>query len=120
MVFERRQERKAHSAEQAVSIDHIRSIAAFPLAMPLIAGPGSIAAVILQASHVEDTAGYVMLVTLLTVVLASCLVAFLLAGPIDRLLGTTGRIILSRLLGVLLAALAVQIIGDGILAFAAF
>jgi multiple antibiotic resistance protein len=59
-----------------------------------------------------------VLMSILLVVLLSCLLVFLAAGPINRLLGTTGRVVLSRLLGVLLAAMAIQIIGDGILSFA--
>lgn len=119
MIFERRQPRKSHAAEETVSHDHYTSIAAFPLAIPLMAGPGAITATILQASILGETwLGMGILIAVLIVILLSCLLVFLMANPIDRLMGTTGRIVLSRLLGVLLAAMAVQIIGDGILAFA--
>ncbi|MBY0354644.1 MAG: MarC family protein [Rickettsiales bacterium] len=119
MVFERRAPRKAHSAESTVAKEHAQNIAAFPLAIPLMAGPGAITATILQASHANgEILNYLGLTLVLAAVIGSCLGVFLLASPIDRLLGTTGRVVLSRLLGVLLAAMAVQIVGDGILAFA--
>ncbi len=118
MVFERREERKAHSAEESVAADHHHSIAAFPLAIPLMAGPGAITATILQASIAQKSyLDFAVLIGILAVVLASCLGTFLMAGRIDRFLGKTGRVVLSRLLGVLLAAMAVQIVGDGIMSF---
>lgn len=120
MVFEKREQRKSNSAEAAVAQDNPRNIAAFPLAIPLMAGPGAITATILQASNAGDNfVKLAMLIGVLVVVIGSCLIVFLLANPIDRMLGTTGRVVLSRLLGVLLAAMAVQIVGDGILAFIA-
>lgn len=118
MVFERRQERKSHAAEEAIAHDHFSTIAAFPLAIPLMAGPGAITATILQASAAGGNwLNLLALVGIIAAVLLSCLFVFLLANPIDRLMGMTGRVVLTRLLGVLLAALAVQIVGDGIVAF---
>lgn len=117
MVFEKRVERKSNSAEAACQ-EHPDHIAAFPLAIPLMAGPGAITATILQASHVPgNTLALAALIGVIAFVLSLCLIVFLLANHIDRLLGNTGRIILSRLLGVILAALAVQIVGEGVLAF---
>ena len=118
MVFEERTERKAHSAEEAIEHDHFTSIAAFPLAIPLMAGPGAITATILQASEAPGIIGLLILGVILAAILATCLLVFLAANPIDRFLGSTGRIVLTRLLGVLLAALAVQIVGDGVVSFA--
>lgn len=118
MVFERREQRRTHSAEVAVNTDHHKSIAAFPLAMPLMAGPGAITATILQASNAHgDLMNMLGLLGVLFVVVGSCLPVFLLANHIDRFLGVSGRAILSRLLGVLLAAMAVQTVGDGLVAF---
>lgn len=118
MVFERREERKAHSAEQTISHDHYKSIAAFPLAIPLMAGPGAITATILQASRASGSwVDFAVLIAILMVVTLSCLAVFLMASRIDRMLGHTGRVVLSRLLGVLLAAMAVQTVGDGVLSF---
>lgn len=117
MVFERREQRKNNSAETAITKDHPRNIAAFPLAIPLMAGPGAITATILQASASGTWSNYIALIVILALVIGSCLAVFLLAGPIGRVLGTTGRVVLSRLLGLLLAALAVQTVGDGVMLF---
>jgi multiple antibiotic resistance protein len=120
MIFERRQERKTETAEKAISLDHIKSIAAFPLAIPLISGPGAITATIVQASAAKDNwINFAALVGILFVILLSCYLVFLAAQRIDSWLGVTGRVVLTRLLGILLAAIAVQVIGDGIAAFIA-
>lgn len=114
MVFGVRMRREGEVAEQAVE-ERARNIAAFPLAIPLMAGPGAITATLLLAGRADDN--LLMLALLLAVVLAvaaACCVTFLLAGRIERLLGVTGNIVLSRLLGVLLASLAVQYVVDGI------
>jgi multiple antibiotic resistance protein len=115
MVFERREARRNNSAELAV-VEH-KSLAAFPLAMPLMAGPGAITATILQSSNAHGAMNLLGLIGVLVIVIGSCLPVFLLANHIDRFLGMSGRMILSRLLGVLLAAIAVQTIGDGVVAF---
>ncbi|AQS41546.1 MAG: MarC family membrane protein [Candidatus Tokpelaia hoelldobleri] len=114
MIFEKRTERKEKTAEVAVTRDHIRNIAAFPLAIPLIAGPGAISATILMASHNHgfDDAAIMLLVLLATIIIAYLFM--LLAVPFEKLLGNTGRSIVTRLFGVLLAALAIQFIADGI------
>ncbi len=118
MVFERREQRRSNSAEMAVTVDHHKSIAACPLAMPLMAGPGAITATILQSSNAHgELLNMLGLLGVLVVVVGSCLPVFLLANHIDRFLGMSGRMILSRLLGVLLAAMAVQTVGDGVFAF---
>jgi multiple antibiotic resistance protein len=119
MIFERRQERKSHAAEEAIAHDHYHTIAACPLAIPLMAGPGAITATILQTSSASNWIDIAVLVVILAVILISCLLVFLMANPIDRLLGTTGRVVLMRLLGVLLAAIAIQTVGDGIATFIA-
>jgi multiple antibiotic resistance protein len=114
MVFGIRMRREGQAAEQAVE-EHVRNVAAFPLAIPLLAGPGAITAVVLLAGRAAGNLLLTALVLAVIVVVAlSCYVAFILAGRISRLLGMTGNIVLSRLLGVLLAALAVQYVVDGI------
>ena len=114
MVFEARIERKAETAQSAITIDHIRNVAAFPLAIPLLAGPGAITATILLAGRAgSDPRLIAILVALIGAVLALCALVFLLAERISRLLGVTGNVVLSRLLGVILAALAVQFVVDG-------
>ena len=118
MVFEKREERKTQSAEEAIAQDHHRhDIAVFPLAIPLMAGPGAITATILQASAAHGMMNFAALIVILALITGSCYLVFRLSTTIDRLLGVTGRMVLSRLLGVLLAAMAVQIVGDGILSF---
>ncbi len=119
MIFERRQDRKERSAGLAVGKDHIRNIAAFPLAVPLIAGPGAISATVLLAS--ADT-GLVATAVLVAIVLACLLITYavlVLSERIEGILGETGRSILTRLLGLLLAALAVQFVADGVKALMA-
>ncbi|MGF7054784.1 multiple antibiotic resistance protein [Bosea sp. OAE752] len=115
MVFERRTERKQQTAETAITKDHIRNVAAFPLAIPLMAGPGALTATILLAGRAHGDA--VLLITLAVIcglVILCCLAVFLAASSISKLLGITGNVVLTRLLGVILAALAVQFVIDGV------
>jgi multiple antibiotic resistance protein len=117
MVFQARGERKAETAHSAVTTDQIRNIAAFPLAIPLLAGPGAITATILLAGRTgSDPHLLATLIALIGAVLCACALVFLLAARITRLLGVTGNVVLSRLLGVILAALAVQFVIDGAVA----
>ena len=114
MVFGVRIRREGEAAEEAVE-EHVRNIAAFPLAIPLLAGPGAITATVLLAGRAGgDPALIALLIGVVVAVAAGSLVAFLLAERIGRFLGLTGNIVLSRLLGVLLAALAVQYVVDGV------
>lgn len=120
MIFERRQERKEKSADKAITIDHIRNIAAFPLAIPLIAGPGAISATVLLSSGSFPSAlGHLVLVGIIAICIGLTWITFAAAERIDGFLGETGRSILTRLLGVILAALAVQFVADGIKALIA-
>lgn len=115
MIFEKRQERHEKTSERAITRDHIANIAVFPLAIPLIAGPGAISASILLSTQIGgDWRGPAVLLLILGAVMALVMGAFLLAERIDKYLGVTGRSILTRLLGVLLAALSVQFVADGI------
>ncbi|MGX1305589.1 multiple antibiotic resistance protein [Amorphus suaedae] len=141
MVFGKRTERKATLAQEATreeaadsegggdhaagsgaaasaAEDEHADIAAFPLAIPLIAGPGAISAVILLADHAPSNAAFGAMIATIALVLASTLVVFLAAPTVDRFLGATGRAVLTRLLGVILAALAVQFVADGIITLA--
>ncbi len=114
MVFGVRMRREGEAAEQAIE-ERARDLAAFPLAIPLMAGPGAITATVLLAGRAgRDWLLLALLLAVVVAVAAACFAAFLLAGRIGRLLGVTGNIVLSRLLGVLLAALAVQYVVDGI------
>jgi MarC family membrane protein len=114
MVFGVRTERQSRAAEQAVE-EHVRNIAAFPLAIPLMAGPGAITATVLLSG--QSAGKPAVVAVLLGVIVAVCIVSglvFLAASRIERGLGVTGNILLSRLLGVILAALAVQFVIDGV------
>jgi multiple antibiotic resistance protein len=114
MVFGLRIVRQSKQTEEALE-EHVRNIAAFPLAIPLMAGPGAITAAVLLAGHAGgDLTRLGVLLGVIAAVLALCFVVFLLAGRIAALLGTTANVVLSRLLGVLLAALAVQFVIDGV------
>jgi multiple antibiotic resistance protein len=120
MVFARRNERKTVHAEQAVTLDHIRNVAAFPPAIPLMAGPGAITATILLAGRAHgDPVRLGLLMAVIVFVMLSCLAVFLAAGRISKWLGVTGNVVLTRLLGVILAALAVQFVADGVRAMIA-
>jgi multiple antibiotic resistance protein len=119
MIFERRQDRKEKSAEVAITRDMIHDIAAFPLAIPLIAGPGAISATVLLSGRFHGLAAQLALAGIILVCLAIAWLVFTLAERIDGFLGQTGRSILTRLLGVILAALAVQFVADGIKALVA-
>ena len=89
--------------------EQVRDVAAFPLAIPLIAGPGAITATLLLAGRaVNDLWALAVLIGIIVAVGFACAIAFLLAEKVARALGVTGNIVLARLLGVLLAALAVQ------------
>ena len=114
MVFGVRIERQSREAEEAID-ERVRNIAAFPLAIPLMAGPGAITASVLLAGRGHgDPVRLAILLAVIALVFAICFVAFALAARIARLLGTTANNVLSRLLGVLLAALAVQYVIDGV------
>lgn len=113
MVFERRQDRKEKTGEVAITKDHIQNIAVFPLAIPLIAGPGAISATILLSGAFASSLERAQLIIVIAANLLIMLGALLVADRLDRFLGATGRAILTRLLGVILAALAVQFVVDG-------
>ncbi len=115
MVFDRRGQRQQETVSNAITIDHVKNIAAFPLAIPLMAGPGAITAMILLAGRAEgewSKLGALYGVTAL--VMLSCFLCFLAAEQISKTLGVTGRAVISRLLGIILAALAVQFVIDGV------
>lgn len=111
MLFEKRTERREKSAEEEQTNDP----SVFPLATPLIAGPGAMATMILLISeHPGDTSGQIMVYFGMASVLAICVIAFMATGLIERMIGPTGIKVLTRLFGTLLGALAVQFVLDGI------
>jgi multiple antibiotic resistance protein len=114
MVFGVRVARQTEAAEQAIE-ERVRNIAAFPLAIPLMAGPGAITASVLLSGRSDgDPVRLALLLAVIALVMLICFVAFELAARIADRLGTTASTVLSRLLGVLLAALAVQYVIDGL------
>ena len=116
MVFDRLGPRLEATADVAMDVDHVRNVAAFPLAIPLIAGPGAITAMILLAGKTGGQADLALgLFFVAALVMLTILLAFLGADRISKVLGTTGRAVSTRMLGIILAALAVQFIIDGVL-----
>jgi multiple antibiotic resistance protein len=109
MLFDRRSKRREDQAE-----DETPDPSVFPLGIPLIAGPGSIATIILLAGQQSEAVGLALVIGVMLVVMGVVLVLFLAAGIIERLLGQTGIDVVTRLLGMLLAALSVQFILDGL------
>jgi multiple antibiotic resistance protein len=110
MLFERRAQRRQGQADTA----HPEDPSVFPLAIPLIAGPGAIATMILLTGQGGGAALHVLAVhAVMALVLLAVFALFLLAAPIERLLGPTGITVVTRLLGMLLAALSVQFVIDG-------
>lgn len=111
MLFERRTKRR----EDRVEEDDFPDPSVFPLAIPLIAGPGSIATVILLGGQMaEGATGSVLVLGVAVAVLVVVLGLFLAAGVLERILGKTGVNVATRLLGMLLAALSVQFILEGL------
>lgn len=115
MVFDRRSQRREQTVDQAVEVDHVKDVAAFPLAIPLIAGPGAITAMILLAGRADGRPDFFAgLFAVTALVMLACFAAFLGAERISRFLGVTGRAVSTRMLGIILAAMAVQFVIDGI------
>ncbi|MBX2855294.1 MAG: MarC family protein [Rhodobacteraceae bacterium] len=121
MLFEKRTARRSRSAQ--VDPDHTETPDAprletdptvFPLATPLLAGPGAMASMVLLTSGTKTTAEEVVVYACLALVLGLCLAFFLAASLIERALGPTGVNLVTRLFGVLLGALAVQFVLDGL------
>lgn len=114
MVFEKRTERREKRAEGIIATPEVEDVSVFPMAMPMMAGPGSIASVMLLVSQNDglDRAGIIF--AALAAVLLLTLAALLAAGPLMRVLGAKTEAVITRLLGVLLAALAAQFVIDGL------
>lgn len=112
MLFERRSKRREDQAH-----DERPDPSVFPLAIPLIAGPGSIATVILLTGQNPGLTGFLAVLGVMLSVLLLVLLFFLMSGMLERALGKTGINVVTRLLGMLLAALAVQFVLDGLKSF---
>jgi len=113
MLFQKRQARRQENADEGAA-EHHDDPSVFPLALPLIVGPGAITTIILFAGQAKSAIDFAAVAGVMLAVLACVLISFLIATPLDRILGKTGINILTRLLGMLLAALAIQFILDGV------
>ncbi|RLQ87845.1 MarC family protein [Notoacmeibacter ruber] len=114
MIFGKRVERKSSNVSQVRSRTDLANLAVFPLAIPLISGPGAISATILLSERFPSPTERLVLIGIVTFVVALCYIFFRIADRIDVYLGETGRSVLTRLLGVILSALAVQFVADGV------
>ena len=114
MVFERRTERREERAEEIKGTPEAEDISVFPMAIPMIAGPGSIASIMLLTARADGRAEGAVVLAALTAVLLLTLIALLAAGPLMRLIGAKIEAMITRILGVILAALAAQFVLDGL------
>jgi len=114
MVFEKRTERREKRAEEVKATPEVEDVSIFPMAMPMLAGPGAIASVMLLSGGAKGLDGTVTVLAALAAVMAITLVALLTAGPLMKLLGAKVEAVITRLLGVLLGALAAQYVVDGL------
>ena len=114
MVFEKRTQRREKRAEELNESDEVEDVSVFPMAIPMIAGPGSIATVMLISSRTEGLQASLVVFAALFVTLLITLLALVAAGPLLRVLGARIEAVITRILGVLLAALAAQFVIDGL------
>jgi multiple antibiotic resistance protein len=114
MVFEKRTERRTHRAEDVKADPQHEDISIFPMAIPMIAGPGSIASVMLLTSKSVGISQTLVVLGALALVLLVNLAALLAAGPLMKAVGHRVEAMITRILGVVLAALAAQFIIDGV------
>jgi multiple antibiotic resistance protein len=114
MVFEKRTQRREQRAEQVRATAEVEDVSVFPMAMPMIAGPGAIASVMLLEGGARGLEGSLVVLAALAVVMVMTLLALLAAGPLMKLVGAGVEAVVTRLLGVMLAALAAQYVIDGL------
>ena len=114
MVFEKRTQRREERAEKVKATPEVEDVSVFPMAMPMIAGPGSIATMMLLMSRSHGTVQTLVVLGALAAVLLLTLLALVAAGPLMKMLGNRVEAVITRLLGVLLAALAAQYVIDGL------
>ncbi|KKB76190.1 antibiotic resistance protein MarC [Devosia limi DSM 17137] len=114
MVFARHSGGTGTTSEEEVEARQREDIAVFPLAMPLLAGPGAISAVILLTTGAKTDLEFWAVLAAIVVILFLAWLTLLVAIPIQRLLGVTGLAVVSRVVGILLSALAVQFVFDGV------
>jgi multiple antibiotic resistance protein len=114
MVFEKRTQRREQRAEQVMATPEVEDVSVFPMAMPMIAGPGAIASIMLVEGAAKGIEGTIAVLGALFVVLALTFAALIAAGPLMKLVGAKVEAVITRVLGVLLGALAAQYVIDGL------
>lgn len=114
MVFEKRTNRREERAREIEGTPDAEDISVFPMAIPMIAGPGSIATIMLLSARAEGLQEQLIVFGAMTTVILLTLVALLLAGPLMRFIGAKLEAMITRILGVILSALAVQFVLDGL------
>ena len=114
MVFEKRTQRREERAEKVAATPEIEDVSVFPMAMPMLAGPGAIASIMLLMSKSQGPEGTIAVLAALLLVLLLTMAALVAAGPLMKLFGDRVEAVVTRLLGVLLAALAAQYVIDGL------
>ena len=114
MVFERRTERREERAEEIKGTPEAEDVSVFPMAIPMIAGPGSIASIMLLNARADGLQESLIVLGAMTAVIVLTMLALLAAGPIMRFVGAKVEAMITRILGVILAALAVQFVLDGL------
>lgn len=115
MLFARHSGLRSTTEREQREAEHRKDISVFPLAIPLIAGPGALTTVLLMVGEQGDNPAVIgATLVVVVLVLAITLVSLLLSGRLLRLIGETGANVVSRVLGVVLAALAAQYILDGL------
>ena len=114
MVFERRTQRRENRAHSIEGTPAAEDISVFPMAMPMIAGPGSIASAMLWVSRAETPVHTIVVLAAITVVMLLTMATLLASAPLMRLMGERIEAVITRILGVILAALAAQFVIDGL------
>ena len=114
MVFEKRTQRRENRAQEISATPEAEDISVFPMAIPMIAGPGSIASVMLLMARSDGPQESAVVLGAMAAILVLTLIALLLAGPLMRIVGHKVEAMITRILGVILAALAAQFVIDGI------
>lgn len=115
MVFARQSGLRSTTVREQEEARYREDISVFPLAFPLIAGPGTLATLFLVMQEIgDDPVMFGGMLAVLGGILLLTLILLLLSGPVMKILGLTGANVISRLLGVILVALSVQYVVDGI------
>lgn len=115
MVFEKRTEAREDRADELLEeIEDPEDISVFPMGIPMIAGPGTMATLLILMGNTDTRMGQIAILSALVLTLIITLITFLIAGPLMKLMGKSFTDVLTRVLGVLLATLASQFILDGV------